>query len=262
MKPLAELPADVARSLRGVLFDLDDTLLTHGVLTRAAYGALWDLHEAGLKLVAVTGRPCGWGHVVVRQWPIEGAVTENGAVHVVRDGAGVAVRDTCDETERRARRTRLAQVVEAARTAVPEARLTDDQSARVSDVTWDIGEREHLPEQRVLAVARVITDAGARSVKSSVHLHATFDTDDKATGAARFCARELGEDAGAFVVRWAFAGDSANDAACFAAMRTTFGVANVRAHVRAMSIPPRYVATSPMGDGFAEIAAAILRARA
>jgi HAD superfamily hydrolase (TIGR01484 family) len=261
MKPLTELPPEVAGSLRGMLFDLDDTLLTNGVLTRAAYGALWDLHDAGLKLVAVTGRPCGWGHVVARQWPIEGAVTENGAVHVVGDGAGVAVRDTCDEAERRARRMRLAGVVEAARAAVPEARLTDDQGARVSDVTWDIGERVRLPEDRVLAVARVITDAGARWVRSSVHLHASFDTDDKATGAARFCARELREDAGAFVARWAFVGDSANDASCFAAMRTTFGVANVRAHVQSMSIPPRYVATRPMGEGFAEIAAAILRLR-
>ena len=261
MRPVAELPAEIARSLRGLLFDLDDTVLTHGVLTRAAYGALWDLHDAGVKLVAVTGRPCGWGHVVARQWPIEGAVTENGAIHVVKDGAGVAVRDPCDETERRARRVRLARVVEAVRAAVPEARLTDDQMSRVSDVTWDIGERVRLPEDRVLAAARVIADAGARWVKSSVHLHATFDTDDKATGAARFCVHELGEDAGALSSRWAFAGDSANDAACFAALRHTFGVANVRAHVSQMSIPPRWVASRPMGEGFAEIAAAILKKR-
>ena len=37
MKPLAALGADEARGLRGVLFDLDDTLLTHGLLTLPAY---------------------------------------------------------------------------------------------------------------------------------------------------------------------------------------------------------------------------------
>ena len=57
-------------------------------------------------------------------------------------------------------------------------------------------------------------------------------------------------------MRFAFAGDSGNDAACFAAFRTTFGVANVRASLARLSVTPRYVATRTMGEGFAEIAAA------
>ena len=73
MRPLSALGAEEARGLRGLLFDLDDTLLSHGLLTRAAYDALWDLHDAGLRLVAVTGRPCAWGEVLARQWPVEGS---------------------------------------------------------------------------------------------------------------------------------------------------------------------------------------------
>jgi HAD superfamily hydrolase (TIGR01484 family) len=261
MQPLAALPEDEARRLRGLLFDLDDTVLTHGALTRAAYDALWRLRDAGLKLVVVTGRPCGWGEVLARQWPVDGCVTENGAISIVRDGRGVARRDPCDEAERRARRMRLAQLVDRVREVVPEARLTDDVDLRRSDVTWDVGERVRLPEERVRAVRREITAAGARCSQSSVHLHATFDLDDKASGALRFCARELGEDPGAAVWRYAFAGDSGNDAPCFAAFRTTFGVANVRASVPWLSAPPRYVAGSAMGDGFAEIASEILRKR-
>ena len=261
MKPLSALGADEARGLRGVLFDLDDTLLTHGLLTLPAYQALWSLRDAGLKLVAVTGRPSGWGEVIARQWPVAGCVTENGAVQVMRDGAGVARRDACSPEERRSRRVRLARLVEAVRGAVPEARLTDDVDARQSDVTWDIGERVKLPEDRVLAVVRVIEQAGARTARSSVHLHATFDTDDKASGALRFIARELGVDPGAAVTTFAFVGDSGNDAACFAAFRTTFGVANVRASLGRLSMPPRYVATAEMGEGFAEIAARLLAAR-
>ena len=61
--------------------------------------------------------------------------------------------------------------------------------------------------------------------------------------------------------RWAFAGDSANDAACFAALRTTFGVANVRAFVPRLSVPPRYVTEAERGDGFAEIARTLLARR-
>jgi HAD superfamily hydrolase (TIGR01484 family) len=261
VKPLVTLAADEARGLRGLLFDLDDTLLTHGLLLRAAYDALWNLHDAGLKLVAVTGRPSGWGEVLARQWPIEGCVTENGAVHVLREGTGIARRDACDEATRRSRRVRLAQLVERVREVVPEARLTDDVDARRSDVTWDIGERMRLPADRVRAMAEIIEGAGARSMQSSVHLHATFDADDKASGSLRFLSEQLGEEPGAAVTRFAFVGDSGNDAPCFAAFRTTFGVANVQSALSRLSVPPRYVAARPMGEGFAEVAAEILRKR-
>ena len=108
------------------------------------------------------------------------------------------------------------------REAVPEARLTDDVDARRADVTWDIGERVRLPEDRVRRrSSRMIAAAGARSFASSVHVHATYDTDDKASGAVAYLARAFGEDPGAVTgARWAFVGDSGNDAACFSAFRT------------------------------------------
>ena len=170
MKPAAQLGADEARSLVGVLFDLDDTLLSHGRLTLPAYDALWSLHRAGLYLVAVTGRPSGWGEVLARQWPVAGCVTENGAVHVVREGPGVARRDGCDAQARRSRRVRLAQLVDRVRGQVPEARLSDDVDARVSDLTWDIGERVTLPDDRVRAVVRCIEGAGARWSEGQLRL--------------------------------------------------------------------------------------------
>jgi len=112
MKPLAALTHDDVAPLRGLLFDLDDTLLSHGVLTREAYDAIWSLHEAGLRLVAVTGRPASWGELVARQWPIDAAITENGAIALVREGRSLSRIDGCDATERRSRRARLASIVE------------------------------------------------------------------------------------------------------------------------------------------------------
>lgn len=262
MQPLARMTPEEGRRIEGLLFDLDDTLLSHGLLTRVAFGALWDLHEAGLKLVAVTGRPSGWGEVVARQWPIDGVVTENGAVHVVREGAGVRLLQTCSDAERRSRRMRLARIVDEASKVVPEARLADDVGARVSDVTWDIGERVKMPVDRVDAIDAVARAAGARTTRSSVHLHASFDEDDKASGAVRFVGERFGVGAGSALVRFAFAGDSGNDSACFAAFQTTFGVANVRKYVARIAVPPRFVASKEMGEGFAEIARALLAARA
>lgn len=258
MKPLAEIPrGDLAR-IEGLLFDLDDTLLSHGVLTREAYGALWDLHEAGLRLVAVTGRPSGWGEVVARQWPVDGAVTENGAAHVVREGKGVAV---LLETGAYERRARLDALVAAVARELPEVQLADDVHARRTDVAWDIGERVTLPRERVDELAAIVLRHGARTTRSSVHLHATFDRDDKASGVVRFLHARFGEDAGRALGRYAFIGDSANDGACFAAFRTTFGVANVRPHVGTLAVPPRWVASAERGAGFAEVARALLAAR-
>jgi len=258
---LTRLSSAEARGLRGILFDLDDTFLTHGVLTRAAYDALWALRNGGLVLVVVTGRPSGWGAVLARQWPIDGCVTENGAIHVLREKAGITYRDTCDATERAARRARLVRLVEGVRVLVPEARLADDNSERCSDVTWDIGERERLAGDRIRKIVSAIDAAGARHTQSSVHLHATFDSDDKASGALRFCVAELGEEPAAALGRFAFVGDSGNDAPCFGAFRTTFGVSNVIGHLRRITTAPRFVATRPMGDGFAEIADEILSKR-
>jgi HAD superfamily hydrolase (TIGR01484 family) len=261
MRPLGELPTETARGLDGLLFDLDDTVLSHGVLERGAYGALWDLKDAGLRLVAVTGRPSGWGEVLARQWPIDGAVTENGAVHVVKDGKGVALIYDGTAEEVAMRRARLDALVRDVAEAVPDATLADDVHARRSDVAWDIGERVRMEPAKIDRILRLAHEAGARTTRSSVHMHASFERDDKASGVVRFLSARFGDDAGRALGRYAFVGDSANDAACFAAFHTTFGVANVRACVTSLSVPPRWVATKERGAGFAEIAGAILARR-
>ncbi|MBX3233834.1 MAG: HAD-IIB family hydrolase [Labilithrix sp.] len=258
VRPLASLAREDVAGLRGVFFDLDDTLLTHGLLEREAYGALWDLHDAGIPLVAVTGRPSGWAEVFVRNWPIDGAVTENGAVFVVRAGKGASVITEEGFAERRAR---LDALVGAVREAMPDLVLSDDVRARRSDVTWDIGERVVVAEDRVAMLGRLVVAAGARTTRSTVHLHASYERDDKASGALRFARTRLGEDPGRVVSTWAFVGDSPNDAACFAALRLTFGVANVRPFVSKLSVPPRWIAAAERGAGFAEIARAILAKR-
>ena len=261
MRPLEDLPKEEGARIEGLLFDLDDTFLTHGQLTRGAYDALWDLHDAGLKLVVVTGRPSSWGRFVVKQWPVDAATTENGAIAIVRDGEKISVVDSCERFERDRRRARFVALVADMASKAPDLKVTDDASGRISDVTWDIGENERVSPERIAFAKSIIAEHGARSSASSVHLHATFDGDDKATGTVRLLASHFGVDPGMARSRWAFAGDSGNDRACFAAFDTTFGVANVRSHVGTLSVPPRWVAKAPMGEGFSEIARAILRCK-
>ena len=254
MRPLAELrPADLA-PVRGLVFDLDDTVLTAGELTLEAYGALHQLRGAGFRLVVCTGRPLGWGELLVRQWPIDLAVTENGAVTVVRDGTGLRRIDRLAPAARSARRERLRMLAGQILALEPTVELADDHWQRVSDLTIDVGERRLLePDQidrlRALAAARAV-----RTFLSSIHLHLTFDTDDKASGTLHALESCWGDSPTASLRRYAFVGDSSNDASCFGAFRLTFGVDNVRRHLAALSVAPRFVSPSARGAGFAELA--------
>lgn len=265
MRPLAELPAEPVRRLDGVIFDLDDTILDHGALGEAAYRALFRLREAGLLLIACTGRPAGWGEVIQRQWPIDATVVENGAIALVRSmdepGAKVVTLDALDAGARRARRAELLALAEALVRRWPAAALADDNGARVTDVTLDIGEHRRVPPEQVQEMRAAAQREGVRTLQSSVHLHLTREVDDKATGVLQLLVRRFGQDPTAARTRFAFIGDSANDGAAFAAFALTFGVANVRLHIGRISVPPAFVAASPMGQGFAEIAQRLVELR-
>jgi HAD superfamily hydrolase (TIGR01484 family) len=258
---LEALTAEDASHIDGLLFDLDDTFLTHGTLSRHAYEALWTLHDARIGLVVVTGRPASWGQVLALQWPVDAVVTENGAIAFIRHGGRVTRLDPCPAEERERRRADLCSLVELVRGRAPDFKLTDDAGGRISDVTWDVGEHEHVARERIELVRGIIAERGARTSVSSVHLHATLDPDDKATGAVRLLVTRFGLDATTATHRWAFVGDSGNDRACFAAFETTFGVANVRSALGSVAVPPRFVAKASMGDGFVEIAQALLRCK-
>jgi hypothetical protein len=90
MRPLAELPDTVGRAIRFVLLDIDDTLAANG-LTAAAYAALERRSERGYSLIPVTGRPAGWCDLIVRFWPVDAVVGENGAFYFRYDRAARAM---------------------------------------------------------------------------------------------------------------------------------------------------------------------------
>lgn len=274
LRPLDELPADDARRLVGVVFDLDDTVLDHGVLGEPAYRALFRLREAGLRLYACTGRPAGWGEVIARQWPVDAVIAENGAFAFAVDadakgprrpvaiGAHGPAELAAEIDAARARRAPLAALAEELCARFPLAALADDNHARFTDATIDIGEHRKVPPDVVAEIRAVARARGVRTFASAVHLHLTHEADDKASGALRVLARLHGHDPARARRTHAFVGDSGNDAAAFAAFDVTFGVANVRAHLARLTVPPRFVASREAGAGFAEIAARVAALRA
>jgi HAD superfamily hydrolase (TIGR01484 family) len=252
------LPAADARALRGVCFDLDDTVLDDGRLSVAALDALYRLRGAGLILVGATGRPAAWGQVLARQWPVSGMVTENGIITLVQRQGRIEVLDRLTAAERQARRGLLGTLVAELRQTFPELEPSDDVMGRLADYSFDIAESKVVPRETVEAASELARKRGARVVESSIQLHVSYDADDKASGVMRFLGLAHGMDATAATYRFAFIGDSENDASCFAAFHLSFGVANLRGRP---SLWPRYRAAAHKGAGFVEIADALLAAR-
>jgi hydroxymethylpyrimidine pyrophosphatase-like HAD family hydrolase len=262
VQPIDALPSEIACRLSGVCFDVDDTLTRHGVLELSAYAALFELRQAGLKLIAVTGRPLGFAEVLARMWPIDAAVGENGAGFMARTGAHTRVEYWDDEGARRMQAEQLARIRARVARELPELCISSDGWARRCDLAFDVGEEVQVPRARVDQLVAIIEAEGARASVSSVHAHAQLGDHDKARGAARAAALLWRLGAEEVRERFLFVGDSGNDAAAFAWFAHSAGVANVAKYLDRLPVAPGFVANAECGAGFAEIVRVLLAKRA
>lgn len=249
MRPLVELDA---RGVRGVVFDVDDTVTRGGVLEAEAFAAMHALRARGLTAIAVTGRPLGWSDGIGATWPVSAAVGENGAGWAIRRDRGLELGDYDPQAVRQTQRALLDRVLTEVRRALPEVRVASDQPARRADLAFDVGEHARLSREEIAQLVAIIEGQGARSLVSSVHAHAIPGAWDKASGVVR-AAAALGIDAEALRTGFVFVGDSGNDAAAFAFFARTVGVANVIDHLSRLPTPPRFVTEADRGRGFAEV---------
>lgn len=262
MKPLAAWPAAASTALRGVFTDIDDTLTTDGAITPDALQALGDLRAAGLAVVAITGRSVGWSLPFAAQWPVDAIVAENGAVALLRrpDGS-VQKRYQQDAATRAANFARMQEVLALVERSIPGARRAGDSAGRETDIAIDHSEFVQLGQAQIDAVVQAMRDAGLHATVSSIHVNAWFGEHDKLQG-ARWIVRELWQrDLDAEIGRWAYVGDSTNDARMFEAFENSVGVANIARFVPQLSHLPRYVAQGARGAGFAEFAQLLLAQR-
>jgi HAD superfamily hydrolase (TIGR01484 family) len=250
-----------ARRLTGVCFDIDDTVTRQGTLELSAYAALFRLAEAGLRLIAVTGRPLGFAEVAARMWPIAAAVGENGAGFAARRGHGIELGYWDDAPTRAQQAGKLDAIRQRVAREMPDVVVSSDNWARRCDLAFDVGEEQQLPRAQIDRLVAIIRDEGALATVSSVHAHAQLGQHDKAQGVARAAHVLWGMNAEQAQNELLFVGDSGNDAAAFAWFTHSAGVANVARHLDRLPRPPRYVATAEYGAGFAEIAHELLTKR-
>ena len=260
MKPLSELRG--ASRLRGLLFDIDDTLTTHGRLTAQAYAALERLRAAGRLAVAVTGRPAGWCDHIARMWPVDAVVGENGAFYFRFKEGRLHRRYHDGEAERVAKRARMRTIAARILAAVPGAALSTDQAYRETDLAVDFCEDvPPLPLESAERIAALMRESGLTAKISSIHVNGWFGDYDKLAMTRTLFAEAFGLELPAVRGELAFAGDSPNDAPMFEFFPHSVGMANIARFAGRISPEPAYVARAEAGAGFAELVDHLLGAR-
>lgn len=264
MRPLSSFPASVRSRIRGVLFDLDDTLTTGGRLTSDAYFALERLHQADLITVLVTGRPAGWCDHFARMWPVHAVVGEGGSLCFWRDPHSNRLRqmyvDPADV--RRVNRAALVEIANRIIAEVPGCAISSDQPYRECDLAIDWAEDvPRLPLAKVDRILAIMRENGMTAMASAGHVNGWFGDYDKLGMTRRYFHEVLGIDLDAQRGFFAYLGDSPNDCPMFKYFPHSIGVANVMDVKDRLVDPPKYITARRSGDGFCEAVGALFEVR-
>ena len=260
--PLAAWPTGARAGIVGVMTDIDDTLTRDGAIEPVALEALYALNAAGLPVVAITGRPHGWSLPFARDWPVAAIVAENGAVALLRDGAGVRTEFAQDAATRAANALRLQATAGRILREVPGATLARDSAGRLTDIAVDHSEFTTLAPDAIAHVVALMREEGMTATVSSIHVNGWYGTHSKWSGAQWMLRRLFGRELEAELARWVYVGDSTNDQVMFERFPASVGVANLMRFAAELAHWPTWITSGERGEGFAELAQALLQARA
>ncbi len=263
--PISDIPVPLCKGLKTLFTDIDDTITTEGLLTAESFAALWRLHDAGIEVVVVTGRPAGWCDHIARMWPVAAVIGENGAFYYSYDRTA-RTREMkrvflISEQERRAGQEKLERVRQRVLKEVPGCKIAADQSFRTTDLAVDFCEDvvPPLSSGEIDTICRIAESEGAIYKISSIHVNIWYGSFDKVSGVRRFLA-DRGVDLTSPDIqdRVMFCGDSPNDEPMFAALRHSIAVANIRNFIDRLQTYPAYITEAESAAGFVEAVQTIL----
>jgi HAD superfamily hydrolase (TIGR01484 family) len=262
-RPLAEVPRAALAAACGLMTDIDDTLTRDGAIEPSALAALHALAAARVPVIAITGRPLGWSAPFAAAWPVAAIVAENGAVALIRGADGAVATEFVQDAATRAHNAeRLQAAAQRVLREVPGATLAHDSPGRVTDIAVDHAEFARLDDDAIARVVAVMRHEGLNATVSSIHVNGWYGEHTKLSAAHWMLRRLYGRELGPEIGRWIYVGDSTNDEAMFEAFPLSVGVANLRRFADRLRVWPAYLTDGERGAGFAELANALLAARA
>ncbi len=237
--------------------DVDDTLTWQGKMPVETFSALDALQKAGVKVVPITGGSSGWCDCMLRTWPIDTIIGENGAICMWMNEEGKLVRQfAANDDERKGNSSRLEDIAIRVQQEVPEAEVSLDTAFRLTDIAFDIGQQCSLGQKKIDEIVAICLEMGANAKASSIHVNVWFGNVSKAHGAENLLKRlDLSNQQAIFI------GDSPNDESMFSQFDVTIGVANIRRYLQGLPKIPTYITRQPGGYGFVELAEALFAAK-
>ncbi|MFZ6730894.1 HAD family hydrolase [Undibacterium sp. Ji42W] len=261
MQALSSLPAEQRRQVRGILTDIDDTFSSHGKLTVAALAALERAKNAGLRRIAVTGRPTYWTLPLLRLCDFDAVIAENGASAFWLDADGrQQSMYYADAQTRQQHRQRLLDFADTMRQHFPDVLPAADAAQRLGDLAFDIA--ENIPAislTQLSEVVALIREHGFHATTSSIHAHASVAPFSKQSMSERVLHEVFGVNDEVAKKTYIFIGDSANDASMFAHYPLSVGVANIRKYLDRFEAHPAYICHAEYGEGFVELVDFLLK---
>ena len=258
MQSIQALPESSASRIDFILCDIDDTLTRDGFLLPQAYEALWSLYRAGLRIVPVTGRPAGWCDMIIRQWPVDAVVGENGAFVMLRTQFGydlIMHRSVAGDDVQK----RLKDIRDFVLEEIPGLKVARDQSFRWFDLALDFAEDPpRFGMETAVRIKELCESKGATAKISSIHVNTWFGDYSKLDMARELLATHYKLTEQDQKERVFFCGDSPNDEPMFSFFPLACGVRNIEPFLPLMKNPPSFVTNKSHGEGFAEAAGIIL----
>lgn len=255
--PLAEFPAS---QIKAVFSDLDDTLTDHSRISPQTFASLWSLKERGFWLALVSGRPAGWADCLMRLWPLDAMVFENGAGLMIRRGEKIETISLAQNQTRDQQKKRLSEIYETLKKQIPNLKLATDQNYRLFDYALDFCEEPpRLSHAEVESLLQQLNEQDGITAKlSSIHINYWCGTHTKVT-ACDYLLKTEGISRNITKEQVAYTGDSPNDEPLFEYFPNSVGVANLKPYLPKLRFPPRFLTREPSGTGFQELVSLLVR---
>lgn len=249
MRPLSELPFELASKVELLATDVDGTLTSRGRFSAALLARLEGLARAGIELVPISGRPAGEVLAICRYLPgAQRAVAENGMVALRPDRESRLLVPAFAQEELLRAAQELSELDEAPLRPAPDA------FCRMADLAFEREGRDHARLERLRQGAKA---RGLCLLWSNVHIHLSRAVPDKGRGLLEL----LGPDCDAHKV--AVIGDAPNDGGLFVPGRfgLSVGTAQVRECAAEFEFLPAFVSEKAECEGFCALVDILLAAR-
>ena len=242
-----KLSTEVLQNVRLVATDMDGTLTKESKFTSDLLLALESLLDTGIDLIIITGRSAGWVNGINNYLPIQGAIAENGGIFYNKDNHDweflTQIKDITSH------RQELKQVFQLLQSKFPQIEESQDNSFRLTDWTFDIG---NLNLEQLQAMENICLETGWSFTYSTVQCHIKPLHQDKAKGLKQIVSKYYPQLLPEQIVT---VGDSPNDESLFNSnlFPISVGVANIKHYWNCLKYQPTYLTNQAEVRGFCEL---------